>query len=103
MLIVMDYDETYTEDPSIWDAFILLLRTRGHTIICCTMRDEEACDNTDIIRHMSALQIEIIYAAQYQDKWEAVQEAGYHPENAIWIDDRPMYIYMNRNFEEIDQ
>jgi len=35
MLIVMDYDETYTEDPSIWDAFILLLRTRGHTIICC--------------------------------------------------------------------
>lgn len=102
MLIILDYDETYTEAPVLWDKFIILAHQHGHKILCCTMRvSNQDFYNEDVITDMGRHGIEIIYAAEHLDKWEAVQQAGYMPENAIWIDDRPMYIFMNRGIEEM--
>ena len=102
MLIILDYDETYTAAPKLWDSFIPLAKHYGHHVICCTMRIKgQDIYNRDVISAMGKHDVPIIYAAMYQDKWEAVKRAGFAPENAIWIDDRPMYIFMNRGSEEL--
>lgn len=104
MLLILDYDETYTACPPFWDMFIENAKVYGHHVVCCTMRHEEPERfNSDVILDMSAHSVEIVYAASHKDKWEAVQKAGYHPENAVWIDDRPMFIYMNRSNEEYNE
>ena len=102
MLIILDYDETYTADPYLWDQFIATAQRNGHTVICCTMRfpDQDRL-NADVIEVMRLNRVEIVYAANHRDKWEAVQAAGHVPENAIWIDDRPQYIWMNRSQDEL--
>lgn len=102
MLIVIDYDETYTAAPALWDNFICAAKQHDCTIVCCTMRFEEPGNlNRDVIADMGKHGIEIIYAANHRDKWEAIKVAGYMPENAIWIDDRPMYIFMHRSLDEL--
>lgn len=101
MLLIIDYDETYTADPVFWDMVITGAIGHGHNVVCCTMRfPDQASFNDDVITHMGAHGVQIIYAAPHKDKWEAIREAGYIPENAIWIDDRPMFIYMDRGEEE---
>ena len=67
------------------------------------MRPVNKYVNRDITNDMIELDVPVIYAIEYKDKWEAVQAHGYIPENAVWIDDRPMYIWMNRNYDELDE
>lgn len=93
MLIVLDHDETYTAAPGFWDAFIDNVKAAGHTIICCTLRFPGDM-NDDIDENMGKHGIHVVYAGLCRDKWQALQEAGYNPENAIWIDDCPQYILM---------
>lgn len=101
MLIVIDYDETYTEDPILWDMFIDKAKERMHELVCCTMRFAGQDDyNADVIADMGRHGIPIVYAASHRDKWDALVDAGYHPENAVWIDDRPMMIVANRPIED---
>jgi hypothetical protein len=57
--------------------------------------------NQDVIHDMGKHGIPIVYAADAKDKWAAMQEAGYQPENAIWIDDRPMFIFRDRDMDEL--
>ena len=102
MLIVLDYDETYTAAPILWDEFIVSARQHGHTVVCCTMRPSgQDSYNDDVITDMGQHGVQIVYAAEHHDKWEAMQKAGFMPENAGWIDDRPMYIFMNRPVAEL--
>ena len=36
--ISIDYDDTYTRDPELWNTFILSAKKRGHTVYCVTAR-----------------------------------------------------------------
>ena len=38
MLIALDYDETYTADPVLWDRFIGDANDHGHTVWIVTAR-----------------------------------------------------------------
>jgi len=38
MLIALDYDGTYTEDPELWDRFIDDAKRNGHDVKILTMR-----------------------------------------------------------------
>ena len=101
MLLIIDYDETYTAAPVFWDMVICGAKEQGHTVVCCTMRfSDQASFNDDVITDMGCHDIQIVYAAHYKDKWDAIQAAGFVPENAIWIDDRPMFIFMDRTKDE---
>ena len=100
MFIILDYDETYAANPALWDAFIQLAKSHSAEIVCCSMRVRCDSYNEDIITAMAKHDIPIVYAALHKDKWAAMQDAGYQPENAIWIDDRPMFIYLDRSVEE---
>jgi hypothetical protein len=94
MLIILDYDETYTAAPAMWDRVIGEFKAQGAQIVCCTMRPPGGVFNEDVETDMGQHDIPIVYSALHPDKWHAMEDAGYIPEDAIWIDDRPMYIYM---------
>jgi hypothetical protein len=38
MNIAVDFDDTYTRDPQMWDAFIGLALKNGHNVYCVTAR-----------------------------------------------------------------
>ena len=38
MNIAIDFDDTYTRDPQMWDAFIGLALKNGHNVYCVTAR-----------------------------------------------------------------
>ena len=100
-LIVIDYDETYTTDKMLWDLFITTALSYQHQVICCTLRFAELEQlNQDIINDMGKHGIPIVYAGEAKDKWQALKDAGYKPNNAIWIDDKPMFICINRSLDE---
>lgn len=76
MKIALDYDGTYTADPELWDWFIDKLLSRGHEVVCVTMRYP-----TEPI----ALTIPVIYTSR-KAKYSFVPDA-------IWIDDKPAWLF----------
>ena len=79
MLIALDYDGTYTADPSLWDEFIRSAQARGHTVKIVTMRHpSEAIVNPPV---------EVIYTSRN------AKSAYLKPD--IWIDDSPHWIYQD--------
>lgn len=38
MWLAIDFDETYTRSPALWDAFLRMAREDGHIVWCVTMR-----------------------------------------------------------------
>ena len=41
MIIGLDFDETFSKDPDLWNAFISLCQKRGHRVVITTMRNIE--------------------------------------------------------------
>lgn len=79
MKIALDYDNTYTADPELWDMFIIMATARGHEVHIVTMRHPE--DDT-----ISDVTIPIIYC-DGAPKRRVAQDAGHFFD--IWIDDTP--------------
>ncbi len=90
MLIAIDYDGTYTEDPVMWLSMILMMKRCGHKVICVTMRTPEECESID--PNLEAV-VEAIIATGREAKAKFAAEAGFKPD--IWIDDNPMWLYTN--------
>ena len=49
MNISIDFDDTYTRDPALWNAFIMQAKASGHNVYCVTARsfrqDREVLDS----------------------------------------------------------
>ena len=90
MMLAIDYDETYTEDPEFWDYMIYFAKSRGHSVICATMRYESEGEEV-----MAALgeKVERIIFTGRKAKHKFVQEAGYYP--SVWIDDSPHWLFQD--------
>ena len=88
MLFALDYDETYTRDPELWDAFITLAKARGHSFICATMRHEH--EGEEIKKNLGH-QVEKIIFTGRKAKFDFVNNAGYYP--SVWIDDMPHFLF----------
>ncbi|MFT6988191.1 MAG: hypothetical protein ACJASL_000151 [Paraglaciecola sp.] len=88
MKIALDYDETYTEDPVLWTAFVNHCVARGHSVTFVTYRPENA-NNAYIESDAERLGIDIIYTAGKQKQ---------HCFKAdVWIDDCPETIVKYTN------
>lgn len=90
MLIAIDYDETYTQDPPFWNSFINDAIDNGHKVICVTARHERHMDEVRntigyLIGHDSC------YPTDSSQKREFMwQKHNEYPD--VWIDDSPEYI-----------
>ena len=90
MLLALDYDDTYTRDPEFWDAVIELAKSRGHSVICATMRYQQ--EGADVETALASKVEKIIYTGR-KAKHNAVYAAGYMP--SVWVDDSPHWIHMD--------
>jgi hypothetical protein len=83
MLIAIDFDKTWTEDPRFWRALVLAAFAAGHSVVMVTGRKQWSDDmaRADLPREMP-----IVYAGDHW-KQRAAAAAGYKVD--VWIDDMP--------------
>ena len=85
MKIALDFDDTYTEDPELWNSFISLAKKRGHSVAFVTYRDERFnAINLDIRAVAENLGIEVVFTGGSQKATKFCAN--------IWIDDNPVTI-----------
>jgi hypothetical protein len=48
MNISIDFDDTYTRDPDLWNLIVLMFQERGHTVYCVTARGPRGEDQTEV-------------------------------------------------------
>ena len=85
MIISLDYDSTYTEDPEMWDEFIANAKKRGHKVVCVTARREteenvEQCSIPGVLTFFTALASKIGFMEKRGIKVD------------VWIDDNPRVV-----------
>ena len=86
MLIALDYDGTYTEDPIFWNLFIKNSIYHDHEVICVTMRYD---NDAERIKDFPG---NIIYTGRTAKQNYTLQ----HNINIdVWIDDSPQWIVYN--------
>lgn len=90
-LFAIDYDDTYTLDPSMWNKFIRDARKRGHKVVCATMRYPEDMD--DGIRKLSKIVNKVVFTCKKAKK-PYLQKMGIFPD--VWMDDKPNYILKDK-------
>jgi len=83
MLIALDYDDTYTTDPTLWDAFVAQAQARGHEVHIVTMRAP-----TEVVRVGAT--VNRIHYTDRKAKRPYMYALGLHVQ--IWIDDRPDFV-----------
>ena len=96
MRIALDYDNTYTADPEMWNEFIGMVKHRfGHDVRIVTARDERH-DRTDELRSLEN-HLPVIYCRGVAKKWFLTHFGdGFVPD--VWIDDKPESINQNSDF-----
>jgi len=84
MNIALDFDDTYTRDPELWNIFIFAARTRGHDIRIVTFRKSTMRDPA-----LDNMGIPVIFT-EYTQKRAFTNKMGWMVD--IWIDDSPEFI-----------
>lgn len=91
MLIVIDFDETYTMDMPLWDDFIKASQKKGHSVICATMRYDNDAE-APCVRESIGKLCKVVFTGR-QAKKRFIEELGYRVN--IWIDDTPEWLFQN--------
>ena len=93
MILLLDYDGTYTADPDFWLEFIIHSKAKGHLVYCVTMRyEKEGKPLEDSIGRIC----EIVYTNRMAKKsfmidW--LEKMNIRPQALIWIDDQPEFLF----------
>lgn len=82
MKIALDYDDTYTQDPELWDMFIERSLLRDHEIMIVTFRSPDVPLERDP-------KIPIFYTS-WKAKRPFMEKQGIDID--VWIDDSPELI-----------
>lgn len=93
MTISLDFDNTWTKDPDLWNGFIQSAESLGHKVICITNREVWS---GDMVRH-SLPSIPILFAGR-QFKRSYAEEQGIKVD--IWIDDMPGTVEESRYLKD---
>lgn len=106
MLIAIDYDLTYTEDPQLWQSFLVAAKRGNHKVIICTARCDK--DVEEVIMEVGTfIRREDIYNTSYKAKKAYMDKLGVYVD--VWIDDDPFSItvgyetYGDFSFKNKDQ
>jgi hypothetical protein len=79
VIIALDYDKTYTADPTLWNGFIFAAKARKHDVKIVTLRTPSESIQVD--------GVEVIYTSR--------QAKMKHIAADIWIDDNPAWVYQD--------
>lgn len=85
-VIALDYDDTFSTDPSAWMKAMAILKKAGYRVIGVTLRNREQ-HISDTMFHMT---VESIVYCGGNAKKQVMLDFGH--EIAVWIDDKPEYI-----------
>ena len=85
MIVAIDYDNTYTAAPELWNQVIKLFQDANHIVICVTGRTEDPILSEPVLYSVGKL-VPVIFAGSLW-KREAALKRGYKVD--IWIDDMP--------------
>jgi len=86
MNIALDFDDTYTRDPALWDLFIAHAKDRKHDIRIVTYRKRTM---TDPALDWLGQTIPVIFT-EYTQKRKFTNDIGWLVD--VWIDDSPEFI-----------
>lgn len=90
MVISLDFDETYTRDPKLWNTFIALARMQGHMVYVVTMRYEK--EGAEVIKALND-KVDGIYFTGRKAKQRFMYDIGIAVN--VWIDDMPLFVLMD--------
>lgn len=101
MNISIDFDDTYTRDPDMWDLFVLMAQNRGHTVYCVTARGQRGLDESEVVDTIGRLIGKdncIFTDGRPKQKfcWDQKIQID------IWCDDRPEAIVQGRRLFDYD-
>ena len=86
LIISLDYDYTYTEDPILWNTFLSVAKDRGHQVYVVTMRYPEEPIDDEVARFVDG----VIYTSRKAKKaYVALKDIHID----IWIDDNPLWLF----------
>lgn len=81
LTIGLDYDDTYTADPELWNKFIGLAKARGHKVVCVSCRKESEENRTEMNVPCA------LYLTDMAPKKWHMEQNGIDVD--VWIDDCP--------------
>lgn len=88
MNISIDFDDTYTRDPEMWDLFIELAKHRGHTVYCVTARDPSKINKDEVYSSIGRrIGKENCYFTDRMAKSKFMYDHNINID--VWIDDLP--------------
>lgn len=87
MNLSLDYDDTYTRDPSAWDEFIELMRRKGHKVYLVTWR--KPGESAEVYLQLQN-KVDGIYCTSRVAKEKYMYSQGIRID--VWIDDMPFTI-----------
>lgn len=90
MKISIDYDDTYTKDPLLWNWFAQQALDRGHQVYCVSARGEQHMDDPKMTIGR-IIGVENCFGTGLQQKRQFMwKKHGIYID--VWIDDMPEYI-----------
>ena len=92
-MIALDYDGTYTADPEMWLAFVILARQRGHNVLLVTMRYPN--EGNSICEQLKLAVNGIIFTSR---KAKVPYMEALCVKVDMWIDDQPRWLLNDSAF-----
>ncbi len=90
MKISIDFDDTYTKDPELWDIFAISALARGHEVYCVSFRYESQMGKVkDSIGKI--IGIDKCIGTNHSAK-DAFMKQNHNITIDVWIDDLPELI-----------
>lgn len=85
MIVSLDYDMTYTEDPECWKKIIRSFQAYGHKVYCVTMRSKELDYHKDF-DILELMGVKAVFC-DGRSKRKTTEDLGIKID--VWIDDTP--------------
>lgn len=87
MRIAIDFDDTYTADPAMWNEIVLLMIASGHEVFCVSARPDSHMEKVrqtigQVIGENYCFGTQLIAKRDYMKKNHGL-------EFDVWIDDTP--------------
>lgn len=95
MNLSIDFDDTYTRDPELWNQFITTAQDRGHTVYCVTARAPDQTNREQVYGTIGQLigKDRCVFTDS-RAKAKVTWEMGIRID--VWIDDTPSNVDNNK-------